>query len=189
MKKLLIAVCTVLVYAYLTSAFGMPSPDSVTVAWDAPNLEVEIDGINQHIPLDGYRVYVGEQDGVHSFLGCETEDTSCIITDLQMCTEYWFMATAFNEHGESNDSDSIRYMIGEQEELCGTSSAAVEPDQEFVDEEDTNGISDNPVSTDGSDHSVDGSADEEQTVVPQMGYNPRSGGDGGCFIESILKGE
>lgn len=169
---------------------GLTTPHGVTLAWDAPNLEVEVDGETGQIPLDGYRVYVN--DGEEKFIGCETdaETTTCEVVDLGYCTKYTFTATAFNEYGESDESAPVTHMIGANDSMCtGTSSAAVEPDQEFIDEEDTNGNSDNIAPTDGGDNGVDGSGVDEPAVTPPDSdsgiqvYEKRR--HGGCFIDSL----
>lgn len=161
---------------------------NVTLAWDAPELE-------EGQTLDGYRVWVGEEDGVYTFLGCEADEftTECTVEDLEPCREYWFAATAFNEHGESDYSASLRHTIGEAEGLCGTSTPAVEPEQEIYDEEEDDGPDNNDDnSSDSSDVSDSEEVTEDESDMEDgIGTDSDSDGDvhhqhdSGCFIETV----
>ena len=91
--KIIRAIMTYLVIASFFILAGNAYAENVTLSWDE-NLET---GVEVH----GYRIYYGNDGQTFPNQGCEVVGTSCTIPNLSSGKTYYFVATAFNEDGES----------------------------------------------------------------------------------------
>jgi hypothetical protein len=78
------------------------SPADVTLAWDGNSG-----------PVEGYRIYGREYSESYNYDNPEWEgpDTTCTISGLLEGVAYYFVARAFNEFGESNNSNEVRTSV------------------------------------------------------------------------------
>lgn len=88
-----IVLISVVLSPFICSAF------EVKLAWD-PNIGL----------VDGYRIFVREEteDYVYDNPDWEGSDTTCTVFGLVEGMAYYFVARAFNEYGESADSNEVR---------------------------------------------------------------------------------
>jgi Fibronectin type III domain len=90
----------------LFSAFlyaGNADSADVTLAWE---------GVSQSgVSVTGYRVYYGTQNGSYPTMGCQVNDTSCTVKELEDGQTYHFVARAYNSYGESGNSDPVSYTV------------------------------------------------------------------------------
>ena len=62
--------------------------------------------------VDGYRIYYGTNEGgPYPSLLCDVEDTTLeYITNLEIDKNYYFVCRAYNEVGESEDSNEVHLL-------------------------------------------------------------------------------
>ena len=94
--KIIRVVITYLVIVSVFIVAGKAYADNVTLSWDE-NLET---GAEVH----GYRIYYGTDGLTFPIQGCEVAGTSCTVSKLTPGKTYYFVATAFNNDGESDYS-------------------------------------------------------------------------------------
>ena len=87
-----------------TILVGHVHAEDVTLAWDANS------GAGGEI--SGYRVYYGTDGSTFPNQGCDVIDTTCAVSGLTPGQTYHFVATSYNNNGESDHSDPpISYTV------------------------------------------------------------------------------
>ena len=95
MKKSVVSAFVFCVAFFLSAlAFGA----QVHLAWDPSSGQV-----------DGYRIYYGTTPGSHPTRVDVGNVTDYLVTGLQEATTYYFVVRAFNQYGESGDSNEISW--------------------------------------------------------------------------------
>jgi len=97
---------TVTFFSILMSAFlyaGNVDSAEVTLAWDG--------NLQPGVTVTGYRVYYGTDGDSYPSKGCEVANTTCKVSGLVDGETYYFVATAYNNYGESGYSDPVSYTV------------------------------------------------------------------------------
>ncbi len=98
-----------------TSVDPQTGEPTATLTWDYPDIEYDINGIANRVPIDGFNVYYGTESRNYSEkveIG-SAKAREYVITDLQKGITYYFALTAYSyTYGESEYSNEPSLYIG-----------------------------------------------------------------------------
>jgi len=94
----ILAMCAMIQMAATTAFAG------ACLEWDAPDGEV-----------NGYRIYYGVKSGTYTGNMDVGTSARCLLSDLPLkdSTTYYFTVRAYNDTGESGDSNEISWISGD----------------------------------------------------------------------------